>query len=98
MLAGMGFEEQCRLALTATEPPLALSHEPLRRIPPGAVNVHGHVHEGTEATERHINLTVEQTGYAPLRLSEVVARASRRIGQRLPPAGCATAEGDGAGG
>lgn len=37
------------------------SHEPLRRIPPGAVNVHGHVHEGIEATRRHINLTVEQT-------------------------------------
>ena len=67
-----------RLALTATEPPLALSHEPLRRIPPGAVNVHGHVHDGTEATARHINLTVEQIDYAPIRLSEVLAEARER--------------------
>ena len=78
-LAAAGFEEQCRLALTATEPPLALSHEPLRRIPPGAVNVHGHVHDGAEATARHINLTVEQTDYAPVRLSDVVAAAGRRL-------------------
>ena len=35
---------------------LALSHKPLRRI---------------EATKRHINLTVEQTGYVPLRLRRV---------------------------
>ena len=77
VLAAAGFEEQCRLALTATEPPLALRHEPLRRIPPGAVNVHGHVHAGTEAA-RHINLTVEQTDYAPIRLSEVLAEARER--------------------
>ena len=79
VLAVVGFEEQCRVALTATDPPLALSHEPLRRIPPGAVNVHGHVHDGTEATLRHINLTIEQTDYAPVRLSEVVAMAGRRV-------------------
>ena len=59
-------------------PPPPLSHEPLRRIPPGAVNVHGHVHDGTEATARHINLTVEQTDYAPIRLSEVLAEARER--------------------
>ena len=77
-LTAAGFEVQCRLALTATEPPLALSHEPLRHIPPGVVNVHGHVHDGTEATPRHINLTVEQTDYAPIRLIEVLAEAQER--------------------
>ena len=89
VLAVVGFEEQCRVALTATDPPLALSHEPLRRIPPGAVNVHGHVHDGTEATLRHINLTIEQTDYAPVRLSEVVAMAGRRawrVGRSFPAA------------
>ena len=68
-LAAAGFEEQCRLAL---------SPAPLRRIPPGAVNVHGHVHDGAEATAR-LNLTVEQTDYAPIRLSDVVAAAGRRL-------------------
>lgn len=63
------------MALTAhraapgAEPRAAQAH-PLR----ARFNVHGHVHDGTEATERHINLTVKQTGYVPLRLSELVVR------------------------
>ena len=76
-LAAAGFEAQCWLALTDTDPPLALSHAPLGYIPPGAVNVHGHLHAGTEPTPRHINLAVEKIGYAPIRLSEVLATARR---------------------
>ena len=45
-----GFTMQCSLALCATDPPLALSHYPLRQIPVGAINLHGHLHEGTEPT------------------------------------------------
>ncbi len=55
-----------------------LSHEPLRQIPPGAICVHGHLHEGTEPTVRHINLTVEQTLYRPVRLARVVEQARER--------------------
>ena len=44
-----GFATQCSLALCATDPPLALSHYPLRQIPVGAVNLHGHLHEGYRA-------------------------------------------------
>ena len=73
----LGFTVQHTLALCATDPPLALSHEPLRQIPPGAICVHGHLHEGTEPTVRHINLTVEQTLYRP-----VTARPGRRAGPR----------------
>ena len=47
-------------------------------MPPVAVNVHGHLHEGTEPTGRHINLAVERIDYAPLRLSEVEAEARER--------------------
>ena len=72
----LGFTVQHTLALCATDPPLALSHEPLRQIPPAAICVHGHLHEGTEPTVRHINLTVEQTLYRPVRL------AGRRAGPR----------------
>ena len=39
-----GFTDQCTSALCATEPPLALTHVPLRRVPPTAINVHGHLH------------------------------------------------------
>ena len=48
----LGFTVQHTLALCATDPPMALSHEPLRQIPPGAICVHGHLHEGTEPTVR----------------------------------------------
>ena len=54
----LGFTVQHTLALCATDPPLALSHEPLRQIPPGAICVHGHLHEGTEPTVRHISVAV----------------------------------------
>ena len=74
----LGFTVQHTLALCATDPPLALSHEPLRQIPPGAICVHGHLHEGTEPTVRHINLTVEQTLYRPVRLARVVEQARER--------------------
>ena len=37
---------------TCHHTPLALSHLPLRRVPPTAINVHGHIHAG-EAPSRH---------------------------------------------
>ena len=64
-----GFTEQHVAALCATDPPLALSHLPLRRVPPTAVNVHGHLHGGEAPTRRHINVSVEQTDYAPVGLT-----------------------------
>ena len=73
-----GFTKQCSLALCATDPPLALSHYPLRQIPAGAINLHGHLHEGTEPTRRHIKLAVEQTDYGPVGLIWVLGRARQR--------------------
>ena len=73
-----GFTMQCPLALCATDPPLALSHCPLRRIPAGAINLHGHLHEGTEPTPRHINLAVEQTDYSPVGLIWILDKARQR--------------------
>ena len=78
-----GVHEPVSLALCATDPPLALSHEPLGQLPGlGVVNVHGHLHEGTEPTRRHINVALEQTGYEPVRLSTVLAEARRRLVRR----------------
>ena len=76
-----GFRTQCSLALCATDPPLALSHYPLRQIPVGSVNLHGHLHEGTEPTRRHINLAVEQTDYSPVGLIWVLDKARQLAGQ-----------------
>ena len=45
-LAEVGFTTRHRVALYNAEPALALSHEPLRAVPVGAVNVHGHLARG----------------------------------------------------
>ncbi len=49
-LREVGFE-LCQLALCATDPPLALSHVPLRRPPIGTVNPHGHPARRNRADE-----------------------------------------------
>ena len=55
-----------------------LSHEPLTEVPVGAVNVHGHLHDGTEPTRRHVNVAVERWNYEPVPMATVAARALGR--------------------
>ena len=74
-LAAAGFDQQHAAAVCDTDPVLVLTHLPLRRVPPTAVNVHGHLHGQASPTRRHRNLSVERTGYAPVRLDEVLADA-----------------------
>lgn len=73
-----GFQKTCRTALCATTPPLVLTHVPLPRIPSGAVNVHGHLHRAAAPTDRHVNVSVEHTDYAPVGLTYVLELARRR--------------------
>ena len=43
---------------------------PLLQVPHGCVNVHGHVHQKESPTKnRHINVSVEQLDYRPVKLS-----------------------------
>lgn len=61
------------------DPPLLLTHVPLQEVPAGTVNVHGHLHGQEGPTEdRHVNVSVEQLNYRPVRLSAI-----RRLAQRL---------------
>ena len=71
-LAAAGFERQHAAAVLDTSPVLVLTHVPLRRLPPTAINVHGHVHDQPAPTGRHRNVSVERTGYAPVRLDELL--------------------------
>ena len=48
---------------------------PLRRVPPTAVNVHGHIHRAKAASRRHFNVSVERTDYAPVGLTWVLDQA-----------------------
>ena len=79
--------ERTTLALTAPgDPPLLLTHVPLIQVPHGAVNVHGHIHDKPAPTpNRHINVSVEQLGYAPANLKDV-RRLARRLleGRKMP--------------
>ena len=70
-----GLETMCIAALYASDPPLALSHLPLRRVPPTAVNVHGHIHAAEAPSLRHFNVSVERTDYAPVGLTWVLEQA-----------------------
>ena len=87
-----GFATTWTTLLVETEPPLAFTHSPLRRVPEGVVNVHGHVHNNEPLRQgRYINIYVEHTGYRPVRLQAIVALARLAVkGQR--PAGETTIE------
>ena len=75
------------LALAAPgDPPLLLTHVPLLQVPHGAVNVHGHIHDKPAPTpHRHINVSVEQLGYAPANLKDVRRLARRLLEGRYMP-------------
>ena len=61
-----GFDEIHSTLYAAGDPALLLTHMPLRNVPEGCVNVHGHLHN-QEAPSRvqHINVSVEQLRYRP---------------------------------
>ena len=70
----------------AGNPPLLLTHVPLLQVPRGAFNVHGHVHEQESPTpNRHVNVSVEQLNYRPVRLSEIRRLARRLVEGRTVP-------------
>ena len=68
------------------EPPLLLTHVPLLQVPPGCVNVHGHVHQKeSPSRNRHINVSVEQLDYRPVKLSDIRRFARRLLEGRTVP-------------
>ena len=73
MLASSGFDRMCAAAVRAGRPPLIFSHPPLRPAPAGAINVHGHLHRHDPPSARHWNVSVERTGFRPVRLDRLIA-------------------------
>ena len=69
-----GFREGHWALVLDTDPPAALTHAPLKRRPIPAVNIHGHLHGAGDISKRHANVSVERTGYRPLRLGDVLRR------------------------
>ena len=68
-----------------TDPPLVMTHVPLDAVPPGWVNVHGHVHNHAPPGDTpHINVCVEHTDYRPLPLESLVTLAKSLLAGEVP--------------
>ena len=67
-------------------PELLLTHVPLRDVPQGCVNVHGHLHRGRVPNGTlNINISVEQLDYRPRPLTEIRRLALRLLGGEVVP-------------
>ena len=78
------------IPIVTAPPELLMTHMPLRHVPDGCVNVHGHTHNAAITGTRHVNVSVEQIRYRPVDLEAI-----RRLARALvagSPAGEATAE------
>ena len=73
-----GHDAVAPMAIIRSDPALVITHVPLLEVPPGWLNVHGHVHNKHERSDRHINVCVEKTGYHPIRLETILEKARRR--------------------
>ena len=79
LLETNGFDEVHSSLYVDGDPPLLLTHVPLRIVPEGCVNIHGHLHhKRVPGRTRHINVSVEQLQYRPRALSTL-----RRLAQHL---------------
>ena len=86
-----GFDEVFSSVYVPGNPDLLLTHVPLRHVPEGCVNVHGHRHLWKPSGTRHINVVVEQVRYRPRSLTAIRRLAtSLAKGERVP--GQTTAE------
>ena len=74
---GEGFDEVYSTLYVAGNPPLLVTHSPLREVPAACVSVHGHLHV-KRLPGRYVNVGVEQVDYRPQPLTAI-----RRLAARL---------------
>ena len=86
-----GFEEVHPTLFADGDPPLLMTHMPLRHVPEGCVNIHGHTHNAAPTSTRHVNVSVEQIRYQPVELERIRRLARELVADRYP-AGETTAE------
>ena len=73
------------VATSAGDPPLLWTHYPLREVPEGHVNIHGHEHGKAPEMSPHINVSVEQLEYEPITLTRLRGLARALIKGDYPP-------------
>ena len=80
-----GFDAVYAMLFATGEPQLVFTHVPLREVPDGWVNIHGHVHDSPATKTPHINVSVEQLDFEPVRLSRLRRLATALAAGRYPP-------------
>ena len=80
-----GFDQTGSAMLVDGDPPLAFTHIPLKSVPEGCVNVHGHTHDEPPRPTPHINVSVEQLDYRPVALDRIRALAKEIVAGHHPP-------------
>ena len=79
-LAADAFDEVYSSLYVAGDPSLLMTHMPLRAVPDGCVNVHGHLHGARmPGVTPHINASVEQVHYRPRPLTAIRRLAARLV-------------------
>ena len=74
------FHEVYGTVYVGGDPPLLLTHKPLRGVPAACASVHGHLHGARMPGEMpYINVSVEQVCYRPQRLTAIRRLAARLV-------------------
>jgi len=56
---------------------LVFTHYPMNNLPPGVINIHGHLHDKETGSNQHINVSVERTNYKPINLKTLIPIAKQ---------------------
>ena len=80
LLDTAGHDTWTGVLVIETDPPIVMTHVPMGMLPPGWVNLHGHVHNHAPPGDTpHINVCVEHTDYRPLPLGSLVTLAKHLL-------------------
>ena len=82
-----GFDAVWSVMTSPGAPPLLWTHYPLRDVPEGFVNIHGHEHGKAPGRSPHINVSVEQLEYEPVSLARLRHLARTLMEGEYPPGG-----------
>ena len=79
-----GFDFISSLLWADGDPPLLFTHLPLKSLPQGWVNLHGHTHADPPLRSPHINVSVEHLDYSPVALERLRTLARELVAGHVP--------------
>lgn len=80
-----GWNDTHGALVVASNPPPVLTPCPLRTVPAGTVNVHGHMHRRRDRRfDPRIAVAVDQIGYRPVSTSTLITEVARHLTGEFP--------------